>query len=131
MTMTDPIADMLTRVRNASMAGKIEVLVPYSKLKLALAKILEKEGYFASVEVVDENAKNIKIILKYLGKRLPAIKSIKKVSKVGQRIYVGKAEIPKVLNDFGVSIVSTSKGLMTGKEAKKLGVGGELMCEIY
>jgi len=131
MTMTDPIADMLTRVRNAILAKKSEVLVPYSKIKLALAKILEKEGYLAKVDVVDDGRKNIRIELKYLSNRIPAIKSIKKISKVGQRIYVGKFEIPKVLNNFGIAILSTSKGVMTGKEAKKIGVGGELICEIY
>jgi len=113
------------------MAKKSEVLVPYSKLKLALAKILEKEGYFAKVEVVEDQAKQIKIDLKYLNNKIPAIKSIKKISKVGQRIYVGSVEIPRVLNDFGVAILSTSKGVMTGREAKKLGVGGELICEVY
>ncbi|MFH0780112.1 MAG: 30S ribosomal protein S8 [Parcubacteria group bacterium] len=128
--MTDPIADMLTRIRNASLAKKAEVLVPLSKIKLAIAKILEKEKYVAKVEIVEDGFKSIRIVLKYENK-MPAITSLKRVSKVGCRVYVGKSEIPRVLNNLGVAILSTSKGILTNREAKKMGLGGELICEIY
>lgn len=129
--MTDPIADMLTRIRNAFMAKKADVLVPYSKIKFEMVKILEKEKYIKTVEVADEPVmKMLKISLKYENNK-SVITSIKRISKVGRRIYTGKDNLPRVLNGYGLAIVSTSKGLMTNKEAKKLGVGGELLCEIY
>lgn len=128
--MTDPIADMLTRIRNASIVRKAEVLIPYSKIKLAIAQILEKENYLGAVEVVDDGFKFIKINLKYENKK-PVITSIKRVSKVGRRVYVSKDNIKPVLNGFGMSVLSTSKGLMTDKQAKKENIGGELICEIY
>lgn len=128
--MTDPIADMLTRIRNASLAKKAEVSIPYSKIKLAIARILEKEKYVGKVEIAADGFKSILIRLKYENK-IPAVRSLKRVSKVGCRVYVGKSEIPRVLNNLGLAIVSTSKGVMTNRDAKKLGVGGELICEIY
>ncbi|MBT5338275.1 30S ribosomal protein S8 [Candidatus Falkowbacteria bacterium] len=130
MTMTDPIADMLTRIRNASMVKKAEVLIPYSKFKYAVAKILEKEKYVEAVEKTDLEFKYIKIKLKYEDNK-PAIGKIRRVSRVGQRIYVKKVDLPRVLNNYGLAIVSTSKGIMTNREAKHLGLGGEVICEVY
>jgi small subunit ribosomal protein S8 len=137
--MTDPIADMLTRIRNASAAKKYEVVIPMSKIKLAIARILQQEGWVSKVEVVsDGGAKNrtavfdvIKIVLKYKKSGRPALASLRRVSKPGLRVYVNKTELPRVLNNFGIAIVSTPKGLMTNKEAKKAGLGGEVLCEIY
>lgn len=129
--MTDPISDMLTRIRNASMAKKEEVVIPFSKVKFNLAKILEQEGF---VEKVERNTDNkfeiIKMCLKYDHKK-PVIASLKRISKPGRKIYVKKDQLPIVLNDFGVAIVSTSRGMMTNKEARKRKLGGELICEIY
>ena len=139
VNMIDPIADMLTRIRNASLVGKNEVVLPMSKIKLNIAKILEKEGWIAGSEVVKtEGRKNkaagfdeLKISLKYRKDGRPAMTSLKRISKPGLKIYITKDEIPRVLNNFGMAIISTSRGLMTDKEARKSGVGGELICEIY
>lgn len=129
--MTDPIADMLTRIRNASLVGKADVFVPHSKIKEKIADVLHREGYISSYRVEEESKrKHIVIKLKYQ-KNQPAITSLKRISKGGQRIYAGKGAIPKVLNGLGISILSTSKGIMTSKEANKQGVGGEILCEIY
>ena len=129
--MTDPIADMLTRIRNAYMSKKHVVVVPFSKVKLAIAEIIVKTGYITSVEKEAENGKaSLTITLKYNGS-VPAVQSIKRESKPGHRQYRKAEEMPKVLNGYGVSIVSTSRGIMTGNEAKGLGVGGELICTIY
>lgn len=128
--MTDPIADMLTRVRNAAMVRKAEVLVPYSRIKFAIAKILEKENYIIKAERVEEKFPMIKIALKYDGKK-SAITKLSRASKVGRRQYVRKVDMPRVLNGYGLAIVSTSKGVMTNKEAKHVGIGGEVICEIY
>jgi small subunit ribosomal protein S8 len=128
--MTDPIADMLTRIRNASMARKEELLVPYSKIKFAIAKILEKEKYLKETAVVENGFKELKIKLQYINKK-PAISSIKRISKAGRRVYARKEELPRVLGGYGLAIVSTSKGVMTNKEARQLGLGGEVICEIY
>lgn len=132
----DTIADMLTRIRNAQMAGKKDVQFSASKLKLAIAKILEKEGFVESVfESETAGKKNIRIVLKYYKisntLKTPAIKAINKVSKNGQRIYVGNKEIRNVKNKFGIAIISTSKGVMTGFEARKNGLGGEYICEVW
>lgn len=140
--MTDPIADMLTRIRNSLSVNKYEVVLPMSKIKLEIAKILEREGWVRSVEVIKgENDKakkskttvfdSIKIVLKYKKSGKPAISLIKRISKPGLRIYVNKEELPVVLNNLGVAIISTSKGLMTSKEARKNGLGGEVICELY
>ncbi len=136
--MTDPIADMFTRIRNASLVGKKEILLPMSKLKLAIAKILVREKWLADVEVIPGGLKTkragfdqLKIVLKYQKNKRPFISSIKRISKPGVKIYVNKEEIPTVLNNQGMLIVSTSAGLMTGFEAKKQGIGGELIGEIY
>lgn len=126
----DPIADMLTRIRNASMVKKAEVLVPYSKIKFGIAKILEKEKYIKSVEIVEDNGNYLKIGLIYENKT-PAISSIQRVSRVGLRVYRGNKEIRPVLNGYGIAILTTSKGLMTNREARKAGLGGEVICEVY
>jgi small subunit ribosomal protein S8 len=129
--MTDPIADMLTRIRNAVAVKKPEVILPFSKLKFSVAKILESENYIGKVEKI-KNGKfdELKIELKYTEKG-PAIRHIKRLSTPGQRLYVGGGELPHVLNGYGLAIVSTSKGIMTNKEAKRQNIGGELMCEIW
>ena len=127
---------MLTRIRNAQQAGKKDVQIRASKLKLAIAKILEQEGFVESVaEEAIENQKNIKIGLKYYRisntEKQPAIKAINRVSREGQRIYVQQKDIRSVKNKFGISIISTSKGVMTGAEARKNGLGGEYICEVW
>jgi small subunit ribosomal protein S8 len=128
--ITDPISDMLTRIRNASAVKKTEVRVPYSKLKHAIAKILAEEGYVASVEKLADAHGELRIALKYAGKE-PSIRSVRRVSKPGQRLYFGHDRLPKVLSDQGIAIVSTSRGVMTNKEARKRRLGGEVLCEVY
>ncbi len=133
--MTDPIADMLTRIRNGSKVRKEKVFVPFSKIKLEIAKILKREGFitdFAEIKPETEGYKfgGIDIFLKYEeGKSV--ITEIKRVSKPGLRKYVSKEQLPIVLNNYGLAILSTSTGLMTNKQAKKAGLGGEVLCEIY
>jgi len=137
--MTDPIADMLTRIRNASTINKSNIVLPMSKIKYEIAKILKKEGWIIDVEVIkNKSDKNksfifneLKIILKYKKSGRSAITNIKRISKPGLRIYVNKYNLPKVLNNLGIAIISTPNGLMTNKEARKKGVGGEVICEIY
>ncbi len=129
--MTDPIADMLTRLRNALAVKKAEVIVPHSKIKLAIAEILKKNGYIVDYEKTDDNYGEIKIILKYRESGKPAITFLKRISKPGRRVYAPKDELPVVLNSLGMAIISTSQGIMTNKSAKKAGVGGEVLCEIY
>lgn len=133
MTMSDPIADMLTRIRNGNTAKHDFVLVPSSKMKLALAEILVKEGYVKSYKVVDNGAfKNIRIELKYgATKTVKVISGIKKISKPGLRVYAGKDELPSVLGGLGTAIISTNKGIVTDKEARKLEVGGEVIAFIW
>jgi small subunit ribosomal protein S8 len=128
--LTDPIADMLTRIRNAQMAKKKEVEIPASKIKFAIAKILESEKFIEGVEMSEDNYGKIIIKLKYK-QGSPAIKSIQRVSKPGRRVYVGNDKLPRVLNDFGVAIISTSRGVMTNKDARKERLGGEVLCEVY
>lgn len=131
--MTDPIADMLTRIRNAIMRRKPKVEVPASNLKIAIARILKEEGYISNYKVyVDQNKhQNILIYLKYDEKGESPIHEITRVSKPGRRIYVSKDEIPVVKRGFGIAIISTSKGVMTDAQARKLGVGGELICTVW
>ncbi|MBL7141730.1 30S ribosomal protein S8 [Patescibacteria group bacterium] len=134
--MTDPISDMLTRIRNALAVKKTEVILPYSKIKFGIAKVLEKEKWLKKIEVVsqgkdEKNFKQIKLILKYDDQDQPVIKTLKRISKPGQRVYVKKDRIPSVLQGLGMTILSTSKGLMTGQDARKKGLGGELICEIW
>ena len=126
----DPIADMLTRIRNAAMAKKKEVLVPYSRIKFEIAKILEKERYVASVGISEEGAKMLILGLKYTDSK-SVISSIKRISTVGRRMYIKYGDIKPVLNGFGIMIISTSSGIMTGREAKRAKMGGEVLCEIY
>lgn len=133
----DPISDMLTRVRNAQLAGHKEVLVPFSRIKMKIAEILEKENFVGLVkrEKNDRNFEDIRMVLRYdiisNTKRQPAILGIERVSKVGQRVYVGKDAIEKVKNNYGISVISTSKGVMTGREARKQGLGGEYVCRVW
>lgn len=128
---TDPISDFITRIRNAQSARIETIESPSSRMKFALAKILEREGYVGAVsEKADGAKKTISITLKYDGKA-PAIRSIKRVSTPGLRVYRGATELPRVLSDIGIAIVSTSAGVMTNKEARKRKLGGEVLCEIY
>jgi small subunit ribosomal protein S8 len=132
--MTDPIADLLTRIRNAIMAGHKVVEAPTSSLKKEIARILFEKGYILSYKVVDgENKQNVlKIALKYNPKsKKPAIKKIQRASRPGLRKYIGADDMPRVLNGLGIAIISTSKGLMTDKEAKKENIGGEVLCYVY
>ena len=132
MQITDPVADMLTRIRNASTAKHDTVDVPASNLKKAIAQIRLEEGYIKSYEVVDNgNQGNIHITLKYLGKKQSAISGLKRVSKPGLRIYAGADELPKVLKGLGIAIVSTSKGVMTDKKARELHIGGEVLAFVW
>jgi len=128
--MSDPVADMLTRIRNANSALLNDVEVNHSKLKESIAKILKREGYLAEVSVEGKNTKKLKLKLKYNGRK-GGISGLKRVSKPGLRRYVGATEIPRVLNGMGIAIVSTPKGVMTGTDAKKENVGGELVCFIW
>ena len=128
MSMTDPIADLLTRIRNAQAAGKPTVGVGASKLKLAILKVLKDEGYIEGFKVSDAEAKpQLEIALRYYAGR-PVIEKIERVSKPGLRIYKGKDDIPRVMNGLGIAIVSTSHGVMTDRKARASGVGGEVLC---
>ncbi len=132
MVLTDPIADMLTRIRNALQAEKTEVLVPSSKLKMEIARILRKEGYINDFQYIEDGKQGIlKVYLKYTPEGEPVISGLKRVSKPGGRVYVSKDKIPRVLNGLGIAIISTSKGVLTDKEARRLGVGGEVLCYIW
>lgn len=127
--MIDPIADMLTRIRNASAVKKAEVVLPTSKIKLAIARILVDTGFLQSVDL-DEVKKELKLKLKYNNNK-SAVEAINRVSKPGRRVYAANDQLPKVLNDLGIAIVSTSQGLMTNKEARKRKLGGEIICEVW
>lgn len=129
--MTDPIADMLTRIRNAQAVGKADTLIPFSKVKFEIAKLLVHENYLEHVDRIDEGFPQLRIVLKYDAQRNPAIRNIERVSTPGRRVYVKKEEVPTVLNNLGVAIISTSQGVMTNKEAKRKQVGGELMCRVW
>ena len=133
MTMSDPIADMLTRIRNAVTAKHDTVDVPASKIKVAIAEILDKEGYIEGFEVVEDgNFKNIRITLKYgKDKNEKVITGLKKISKPGLRVYAGKDNLPKVLGGLGVAIISTNKGVITDREARKEQVGGEVLALVW
>ncbi len=132
MQITDPVADMLTRIRNANSAKHDTVDVPASNLKKAIAQILLDEGYIKSFELVDNgNQGVIRITLKYLAKKPPVLSSLKRVSKPGLRIYAGAEELPRVLKGLGIAIVSTSKGVMTDKKARELHIGGEVLAFVW
>ena len=129
--LTDPISDFLTRLRNASRAGKNEVAAPYSKIKAEIARILKQEGYISNYEVESSDEKpQLKVVTKFVN-RAPAITGLKRVSKPGLRKYVGADEVPRVLGGLGITILSTSKGIMSGREAKKQNVGGELLAYVW
>ncbi len=132
MTVSDPIADMLTRIRNAIMARHDNVLVPTSKMKLSITRILKDEGFINDYEVVrGKPHRVIKIYLKYLDDNQPAISGLKRISKPGLRVYVQKKEIPRVYGGLGIAIISTPKGIRTGKQAWRQGAGGELLCYVW
>lgn len=133
MNTTDPIADMLTRIRNANSSKHKTVDIPASNMKLAIAEILFKEGYIKSFEEikVENNQGIIRITLKYDEKGARVIDGLRRISKPGLRVYAGKEELPKVLNGLGVAIISTSKGIMTDKEARKLKIGGEVLAYVW
>lgn len=132
MTMTDPIADMLTRIRNALKASHEEVDISCSNLKINLANILKSEGYIRNFKIIPHGQhKNIKIFLKYNEDGVSVINGLKRVSTPSRRIYKGCDDIPKILNGYGISIISSSKGLITDREARKLNVGGEIVCSVW
>jgi small subunit ribosomal protein S8 len=129
---SDPISDMLTRIRNGIKARHAKVDVPASKLKTEIARILKDEGYILNYKIVDEgHHKAIRVYLKYTAANQPVIAKIERVSRPGCRVYVGATEIPKVLGGLGINILTTPKGVMTGKTARKENVGGELLCTVY
>jgi small subunit ribosomal protein S8 len=132
--MTDPIADMLTRLRNANLAFHDEVLMPSSKLKEALARILEREGYIAGFDVHDDSSRpgrQLKVVLKYTPDRKRTISGLKRVSKPGLRVYSKSDTVPRVLGGMGIAILSTNQGLMTDREARQRRVGGEVLCQVW
>jgi small subunit ribosomal protein S8 len=137
MSVSDPIADMLTRIRNAVMAGHSVTAMPSSKMKASIAKILKEEGFIKSYQVVDgdqPDRKVLRIRLKYVGERRQrrsVLTGIERVSRPGRRLYTGKHDIPWVLSGMGIAILSTPKGVMTGQHARKLGVGGEIVCKVW
>lgn len=137
MSVSDPVGDMLTRIRNAVMIGHSTVALPSSKIKLAIANILKEEGYIKTYEVVEgENdwQKILRIRLKYVGERRsrkPVITGLKRVSRPGCRVYTSRREIPWVLSGIGIAILTTPKGVMTGQRARQLGVGGEIICKVW
>ncbi len=130
MSMSDPVADMLTRIRNAQMVQKTSVVMPSSKLKVAIAQVLKDEGYVESFSVVGEATKpQLEVVLKYYAGR-PVIEHIERVSRPGLRIYKGRHDIPNVMNGLGVAIVTTPKGVMTDRKARQAGIGGEVLCYV-
>jgi small subunit ribosomal protein S8 len=130
--MTDPVADFLTRVRNAIRAKQQKVDVPASKLKTEMARILKEEGYIANYKATEENGqKLLRVYLKYGSNNEAAISNLERVSKPGCRVYVGRTEIPRVLGGLGINILTTPRGVMTGRDARKAGVGGELLCQVW
>ena len=132
MIMNDPIADMLTRIRNALIARHDTVTLPASNMKKAIAKILLDEGYVKSIDFIDDDVQGqIKIVLKYVQGKQPVIKGLKRISKPGLRVYARREELPKVLGGLGVAIISTSKGIVTDKEARNAGIGGEVLAYIW
>lgn len=130
--LTDPIADMLTRIRNGIAARHMKVEVPASNLKIELARILKEEGFVSNYRVADDDGKRtIKVYLKYRTDRRPVINQLERVSKPGCRVYADSKSIPYVIGGMGINIVTTSRGVMTGKQARSLGVGGEILCNVY
>ena len=131
MTMTDPIADMLTRIRNANTVGHETVEIPASKMKKSIAEILKEEGYIEDFDIIDDNKQGIiKITMKYGANKEKVITGIKKISKPGLKVYAKANDVPRVLGGLGIAIISTSKGVVSDKEARKMGVGGEVICYV-
>ena len=132
MTMTDPIADMLTRIRNANTVGHETVEIPASKMKKAIAEILKEEGYITDFDVIEDDKQGmIKVTMKYGANKERVISGIKKISKPGLKVYAKANDVPKVLGGLGIALISTSKGIVSDKEARKLGVGGEVICYVW
>jgi len=132
MTMTDPIADMLTRIRNANTVGHETVEIPASKMKKAIAEILKAEGFIADYEVIEDNKQGtIKVTMKYGAHKERVISGIKKISKPGLKVYAKADDVPRVLGGLGIAIISTSHGVVSDKEARRLGVGGEVICYVW
>lgn len=132
MNQTDPIADLLTRIRNAAQIKRKEVMIPSSKLKVEIAKILKEEGYIRNFKVTDDNKQGIlNISLKYADDKTSVISGIRRVSRPGRRLFCTRESIPKVLDGLGTAVISTSKGMMTDKRCADLGLGGEIMCYIW
>jgi len=134
MSMTDPIADMLTRIRNGITSRHDRVEMPSSKLKIEVAKILKSEGFISNYKVVQEDGKpqaSLRVYLKYSDDGEPVIHGIERISRPGRRVYRGKEDIPKVLGGLGLAIVSTSKGVLSGAEAARTGIGGEVLCQVW
>jgi small subunit ribosomal protein S8 len=132
MRLTDPVADMLTRIRNAGSARHQKVDIPASKLKLEIARILKEEGYIANYKPVEEEGRKIvRVYLKYGSNNEAAISNVERVSRPGCRVYVRRTEIPRVLGGMGINILTTPQGVMTGRQARKQGVGGEVLCQIW
>ncbi len=132
MTMVDPIADMLTRIRNGIMASYDKVEMPCSKMKINMAKILKAEGYIRNYRTIEDSKQDIMVIyLKYNEDKTPVIKGLKRISKPSCRMYSRCKKIPRVLNGLGINIISTSRGIMTDREAKKTGIGGEIICSVW
>lgn len=132
MPLTDPVADLLTRIRNAVRSHHVKVDVPASKLKLEIVKILQDEGFVGGYKVNDENGRPfLKVQLKYGPNDQPVISNLRRISQPGCRVYIGRHEIRPVLGGLGISILSTPQGVMTGRQARKLGIGGEFLCEVW
>ncbi|MFO7886503.1 MAG: 30S ribosomal protein S8 [Desulfobacteraceae bacterium] len=132
MAMSDPIADMLTRIRNSGKAEFAKVDIPGSKLKIEIARVLKEQGFIKNYKFVEDDKQGlIRIYMKYAGEKKPAIYGLKRISKPGRRVYSKAKEIQPVLNGLGISIVSTSKGLMTDKQAREMNLGGEVLCNIW
>ncbi len=132
MSQTDPIADMLTRIRNAARVRKREVVIPSSKLKVEIAKILKEEGYIRNFKMIDDNKQGIlNIALKYTDDNLSVISGLRRISRPGCRLYCTRDSIPKVLDGLGIAVISTSRGMLTGKRCQEIGVGGEVLCYIW
>jgi len=137
MSFSDPIADMLTRIRNGVMAGHSQVAIPSSKIKVEIAKILKEEGFIENFDVADGERSGFKVLrvkIKYVGERRerrPVISGLERVSKPGRRVYTKRQDIPWVLSGIGVAILSTPKGVMTGQRARQLGIGGEILCKVW
>lgn len=132
MSVNDPIADMLTRVRNAILAHHKTVVIPHSRVKAEIARILKEEGYIKDFEIVNQKpAPVLRVHLKYTQDRQPVLTGMKRVSRPGRRVYTSRADIPWVLSGIGIAILSTPKGIMTGQKARRLGVGGEILCYVW